>query len=432
MGHFKKIFSIFTIVSFVLFNTAAWADEGVTGYDEKDTLRQEVQILKERLRALERRLEITETKAERAQARVSVAPAAPRGGFELPEFLQDLTISGMVMTSGNYNANEPDDQLNRFHEFDATANTFQLDEVQLIFQKEPEEGIGFRTDLIFAEVADNIASGGTSSSDNLDVEQGYVSYRTSLYDHPLDIWFGKYTTLAGAEVIEDPSGYNWNITHSFLFYYTIPFTHTGVRVTYAPYDWLTVIAGVNNGWDVLTDNNNAKTLETGLGLTPYDWLSWFTSFYHGAEQSGDQGNQRSLISSVLTVTATDKLTLMVDGVYGFEEDIADVSLGTLDAEWWGIAGYLRYMLSDEWGLSLRAELFNDHDGVRTLSANGGPSTRTEQELWEFTVTTDYTLYEGLVLRAEYRHDESDKNLFQDKGNANDSQDIVSLQTIYSF
>ena len=420
MKRFQNIFSVFCVFSFLLLNIA-WADQGV---DDREELRAEIRALQERLSALERRLEKTEHQ-------VSEGPILPAERYKVPEFLHDLTISGMVASSANYNFNEPDDRLNRFHQFNSTADTFQVDETQIIFHKHPEEGIGFRTDLIFSEIADNIASGGTSSTDNVDLEQAYVNYRASVYDRPLDIWFGKYVTLAGAEVIEDPSNYNWNITHSFMFYYSIPFTHTGARATYAATDWLTAIVGVNNGWDVETDNNHAKTLETGLSLAPYDWLTWFTSFYHGAEQSGDQGNQRSMVSSVVTLKPMEKLTAMVDTVYGFEQDAVTTGI---DAEWWGIAGYLRYMLNEKWGLSGRLEFFDDNDGVRTIStsANGGPSSRTPQELWEVTITTDYQLYPGLVGRLEYRHDESDKNLFQDEGTADDSQDLVSLQFLYAF
>ncbi len=438
MNRFQKVITYLVAFSFLSLNLAL-ADQDPDSYEkkpaavkkqmedtdpEREALRAEIRALKSRLSALESRLDDTEKK-------VSEGPAWPAERYKLPEYLHDLTISGMVSSSANYNANEPNDRLNRFHQFDSTANTFQVDTAELIFHKHPEEGIGFRTDLIFGEIADNIASGGTSSSDNVDLQQAYVNYRASVYDRPLDIWFGKYVTLAGAEVIEDPSNYNWNITHSFMFYYSIPFTHTGARATYAATDWLTAIVGVNNGWDVLTDNNHAKTLETGLSLTPYDWLSWFTSFYHGAEQASDQGNQRSLVSSVLTVKPMENLTAMVNVDYTFEENA--ITPGA-NAEWYGIAGYLRYMLTEKWGLSGRVEFFNDKDGVRTVGpgANGGPTTATPQELWEFTLTTDYQLYAGLVGRLEYRHDKSDRNLFQDKGTADDSQDLVTLQFLYAF
>ncbi len=429
MKRLKKLFACYLVFMFLWLNIA-WADEGMDREGESQMLRQEIQLLKQRLTELERRLERAETRVQ-----LSEGPPLPAERYKVPDYLHDLTISGIAAASGTYNFNEPNDRLNRFHQFDNAANNFQVDTVELIFHKHPEEGVGFRTDLVFAEIADQIASTNTSSSDNMDVQQAYVNYRVSVDDRPLDLWLGKYVTLAGAEVIEDPSNYNWNITHSFMFYYAIPFAQTGARATYAPVDWATVIAGVNNGWDVVHDNNHSKTLETGLGLTPYDWLSWFTSFYHGAEQAADQGNQRSMVSSVLTLKPMENLTAMVDTVYGFEEDAVST---TQDAEWWGIAGYLRYMLTEKWGLSGRLEFFDDNDGIRTLgtsgggSANGGPGSRTPQELWEATVTTDYTLYPGLVCRLEYRHDESDQNLFQDKGTSDDSQDLVTFQALYFF
>ncbi|MBI4437067.1 MAG: outer membrane beta-barrel protein [Candidatus Omnitrophica bacterium] len=417
----KKMISLLVALSFLSLNVA-WADEDP---EETQSLRREIQELKERLSELEKRLDHAEEKV----SAVSAGPMLPAERYKLPEFMHDLTISGMAVSSVNYNANEPNNRLNTLHQFDSQANSFTLDEAQIIFHKHPEEGIGFRTDFVVGEIAQTIGSAGTSTSDDIDLEQAYVNYRASVYDRPLDIWFGKYVTLAGAEVIEDPSNYNWNITHSFLFYYAIPFTHTGVRATYAATDWLTAIVGVNNGWDAVQDNNNAKTLEAGVSITPVSWVTLFSSFYYGAEQASDEGEQRILTSNVLTLKPVESLTLMVEGTYGHEEDALGVGL---DADWAGVAGYARYMMNEKWGLVGRIEFFDDKDGARTATANG-MSARTIQELWGLTLGTDYMLYPGLVGRIEYRHDESDKNVFQDeKAEAIDSQDLVTLQFLYAF
>ena len=425
----KKIFSLFMVFS-LLFLNVAWADEDP---ENSASLRREIQELKKRLSELEERLDKAETKVNA----VSEGPMLPAERYKLPEFMHDLTISGMAVSSVNYNANEPNNRLNTLHQFDSQANSFMIDEAQIIFHKHPEEGVGFRTDFVVGEIAQTIGSNGTLTTDDIDLEQAYVNYRMSVYDRPLDIWFGKYVTLAGAEVIEDPSNTNWNITHSFLFYYAIPFTHTGVRATYAATDWLTAILGVNNGWDAEQDNNNGKTLEAGISLTPYPWLSWFTSFYYGAEQSGDEGSQRTLVSNVATIKpyeltswpSLEPLTLMLEGTYGQEEDAVAVGV---DGEWSGVAGYARYMMNEKWGLVSRLEYFNDNDGVRTATAVG-MSGRTTQELWELTLGTDYTFYPGLVGRLEYRHDDSNSNVFQDnKAKAIDSQDLVTLQFLYAF
>ena len=52
-----------------------------------------------------------------------------------------------------------------------------------------------------------------------------------------------------------------NYSRSILFGYAIPFTHTGVRATYKVNDMLTVLGGVNQGWDAFEDPNHDKTLE---------------------------------------------------------------------------------------------------------------------------------------------------------------------------
>jgi len=424
MNRFQKAMGCGLVFSFLFLNIA-WADQG---FDEEGE-RQEREALRAEIRALQGRLSELESRLDKAEKKVSEGPILPPERYKVPEYLHDLTISGMVVTSANYNANEPNNRLNTLHQFDSQANSFMIDEAQLIFHKHPEEGIGFRTDFIVGEIAQSIGSNGTLTTDDIDLEQAYVNYRASVYDRPLDIWFGKYVTLAGAEVIEDPSNYNWNATHSFMFYYSIPFTHTGVRASYAATDWLTAILGVNNGWDAEQDNNDAKTLEAGISLTPYEWLTWFTSFYYGAEQSGDEGSQRTLVSNVLTLKPSEVLTLMVNGDYGFEEDAVSPRV---NGAWYGLAGYARYMMNEKWGLSTRAEYFNDNDGVRTATANG-ISARTTQELWEWTLTTDYALYPGLVGRLEYRYDYSNADVFQDnKADKTHSQNLVTLQFLYAF
>ena len=44
---------------------------------------------------------------------------------------------------------------------------------------------------------------------------------------------GKYATHMGYEVIGGYDGYNDNFSRGFIFGYGIPFTHTGLKATYA-------------------------------------------------------------------------------------------------------------------------------------------------------------------------------------------------------
>ena len=105
-----------------------------------------------------------------------------------------------------------------------------------------------------------------------------------------------------------------------------PYTHTGVRTTYVANDVVTLIGGINNGWDQVAPIQGApgKTAELGLVLTPSPMFSLATTYLNGKEgsltsplantlpgQSTSVGTigTRSYLDMVGTINATDKLTL---------------------------------------------------------------------------------------------------------------------------
>ena len=78
----------------------------------------------------------------------------------------------------------------------------------------------------------------------------------------LTLDFGKFTTTAGAEVIE--ANKNWLYSRSLLFN-AIPLLHTGVRANLKINDMVTVQGSVVNGWNNDPDLNAWKTI--GLSAT---------------------------------------------------------------------------------------------------------------------------------------------------------------------
>ena len=129
--------------------------------------------------------------------------------------------------------------------------SFNLNQAAITVSKAPKEGFGGFINLTAGQDANVISSYGAgnaggnpyANNHNVDVTQAYASYTGG----PLTVIAGKFATLAGAEVIPGPS--NTNISRSILFGYAIPFTHTGVRLTDAVTDTVSLIAGINNGWD---------------------------------------------------------------------------------------------------------------------------------------------------------------------------------------
>src|SRR5206468_13015589 len=139
-----------------------------------------------------------------------------------------------------------------------------------------------------------------------DVPQAFLQYSSG----PLTVLAGKFVTLQGSEVIWTPT--NVNASRSILFG-AIPFTHTGVRATWALSDAVSLIAGVNNGWDQLTDANKGKTLELGATLNPIKPLSITLSGYSGKEPtSATTEGTKSSLNAVASYTVIDPLSVVLE------------------------------------------------------------------------------------------------------------------------
>ncbi|TLY62979.1 MAG: porin, partial [Gammaproteobacteria bacterium] len=278
-----------------------------------------------------------------------------------------------------------------------------------------------------------IASLGESTS-NFDVTQAFAQYAHG----PLTIIAGKFVTLAGAEVIN--STQDTNYSRSILFGYAIPFTHTGARLTYAASDQVSVIVGVNNGWDQLQDANKQKTGELGISFTPNKVFSLAAQGYSGVEQlsggtfigAGTHG-LRSLIDAVGTYNATSQLTFILNVDWGQQENVTSLVNGTsITAKWDGAAAYANYQVNDQWRLSVRAEYFDDKDGYRT---------GVIQKWKEATLTLAYLPTKFIEIRGEVRGDKSDSNAFVKDtaffsgtpgAGVTDNQASIGLEAVYKF
>jgi len=228
---------------------------------------------------------------------------------------------------------------------------------------------------------------------------------------------GKFATLAGAELITSPS--NKNYSRAWMFGWG-PYTHTGVRATYVANDKVTLIAGLNNGWDQVSSTTSSKTTELGLTLTPSGMFSLATSYYMGKEAGAAVGTRRYL-DMVGTITASDKLNFVFDYGNGSQEDA--VTVGS-KAKWTALALYANYQLNDAWRASYRHETFNDPDSFRTGLA---------QKLNSNTATVGYAVTKSMELRGEVRLDKSSINAFLPaNGPAKDDQTSYAVQAVYQF
>jgi len=278
---------------------------------------------------------------------------------------------------------------------------------------------------------------------DIDLTQAYLALTSG--EFTLDL--GKYETLAGAEVIESPSDYNFS--RSILFGYAVPFTHTGARLTFAYNGNLSLIAGLNKGWDTsATVTNNGAAFADSNTLTVEGGAAWNPSKAFGITVQGYTGQveegasfatpglfvvtparpQRSLVDTVITWHESSAWTFVLNGDSGqqtnsnYLDNFGNI-VGYGTDTWSGVAGYANYAINSVWSATLRAEYLGDYGGLRT-----GISQR-----WgEATLTLQYQPVSNVIVRAEVRGDKSNQLFFNGPTSPYYGNSQFGLETIVKW
>ncbi len=371
------------------------------------------------------------------------------------ELLKDIEVHGFASSSYVANFNDPVTGVNNNRIFDTDHNSFKFDVGELVLLKEvPNKGdVGFRTDITFGfslpegakaapgpGVTVTAPGGGTIgtfdvSDDDFDLQQGYVSWNIPVANG-LVVDFGKFNTHVGLEVFMGYDDQNWNFSRSFLYGLGQPFTHSGMRASYSFTDQFSAMAMISDGWDRTTDDNDGKTFGVQLVYSPLSNLSLLFNWAGGPEiQASDPVNEddnRNIYDWIIDWGVTDQLSFIYDISYAVEDNNSATTAGE-DAIWWGFESLVRYEFNNWFALNLRGEYFEDLGGVRT-PIQGSLGAAISEKLWEFSITPEFRVNRNLIIRAEYRHDESNINSFGD-GDADfneDSQDTISLNAMFYF
>jgi hypothetical protein len=355
-----------------------------------------------------------------------VAIGTPAYGEDPVQYLKDVAISGNIDAGYQMNLNQPkdtagDEQPSFGRVFDKNADSFVLHLAELSLVKAPESGGGFGLVLNYGADVDTI-----DVTDSKFVQQGYVYYGTG---GGSNLKLGKLATLAGAEVIE--GALNYNISRSILFGYAINFTNTGLRYTYAGVKGLTLVGGINNGWNVgggNADDNYGKTIEAQVGYSLGDLGALVVNGMYGPEASAVGHDNRSLIDVVATIKPMGGLTFVLNFDSGSQTN--GVAAGQ-DATWSGYAVYANYAFTDATSATIRAESLDDGDNF--LFSTGQPITPSQGiTMSELTLTVSHKVG-GVDWRAEYRYDKADEDVFlNDEGALKSSQSTIALAGYYAF
>jgi hypothetical protein len=366
-----------------------------------------------------------ETKPEPAKQEAPRTAESAKPVMTLDQLKEMLGLSIYLQGGYTINFSHPDPSENALRLFDHKANSFTLDLAQIQFMKDaPVGGVGYKLKVSVGETAKYIHSRGlgikdgqaAADTDVFDLTEAYLQYNAPL-GRGLKFTIGKFATFLGAEVIEAKD--NPNYSRSFLFNYAVPFTHTGLSAAYSFSDIIAVTGYLVNGWDNTDDNNTGKSYGLSVAITPMEQVSMNFNFMYGPEQASNNSNNRFIFDWVGTIKPIKNLSLILNTDYGIEQK--DANAGGRDSLWAGIAGIVKYDFTDLFGLAVRGEYFNDQDGART---------GTPQALREFTVTPEFRVAKGLIVRPEFRYDISDQNSFNNSKAK--SQFTFALGVMYTW
>ncbi len=317
------------------------------------------------------------------------APAAPATSFTYKGF----SASGYVDTFYNQNFNEPSSRFSQLQALNITANKLSLNSATGSFAYDPAP-LGFRVDIGYGRTYDSFFLSEAVHTDwSRYLLNAYVTLKPKSWKG-LQFDFGKFVTSAGAEVTE--SHLNWNYSRSLLFAFG-PYYHTGLRVTMPVTSSWTVGGQVVNGWNVVKDNNSAKTMGF-TSVNTFKKATWANTYYTGAENTGTTAGWRNFYDTALTLTPTDRISAYVN------LDIGNNKYATGGSgSFWGIAGAARFQVNKWFALSPRLEYYSDKNGFWT---------GTPQAFKEFTTTGEFKINDSFITRLEYRRDWSDQPYFQ--------------------
>ncbi|SRR5579883_228211 len=345
---------------------------------------------------------------------------------------QAVTLKGLVMGSTVYNFNHPQDNTNQLRVYDIDAGSLELDLVSLSLRHDAQRGeAGFRFDADLGPHIPMIDRSLGLEMGRIDVRQAFLTYLAPI-GSGLKIDVGKFTTPCGYELIEGPDGVSDNASHSFLFGYALPYTHTGIRLGYSIVDQLAISAMLVNGWDNSIDNNTAKTVCAQVTWTPNANANIALAGIIGPEKNANTTDERMVADLAASYKITEYLLIGVSADYGKEQndvfpgptaDSGRQNISPSDAIWKGVAGYAKAIFTDKFSVALRAEVFDDPNAVRTGTA---------QSLHEYTLTPIWQITPTLTLKSDLRYDLSSQPVFEHDGGFVTDQSTVSLNVLYSF
>jgi hypothetical protein len=345
---------------------------------------------------------------------------------ETLDFWRDTTVNLTVDGYYGYNFNRPLGGINLLRANDVLSNSFSLNQATVIFEQAPNvdagRRFGARLDLMFGQETETVQGSAVNElrpQVYRHIWQAYGTYVAPL-GKGLTVDFGKFASTLGYETNYAKDNFNYSRSYFFNF---LPFYHLGFRAKYEVNDELTVLYHLVNGINQSEDFNGFKSQHVAFVVKPGKRVTTQFNYYVGQEQRvrtsilnptfpvlptqpglspveihPEPRGRFHILDAYATFNVTDKLTFALEGDYVINR----VFRNSPPLRVTGGVAYARYQFTPHFAMAGRFEYLSDRVGL--FSGLG-------QALKEHTLTAEYKIGEGFLLRGEYRRDYSNLPFF---------------------
>jgi hypothetical protein len=360
----------------------------------------------------------------------TVQTVLPRDDSKLLGFFRDTTINVSLDGYYAYNFNNPVGRVNLLRAYDVLSNEFSFNQANIVVDHPPDAGAGRRwggrLDLQFGQATDTLQGNPANEPRPQIYRNIFQAYGTYIIPagKGITVDFGKWGSSLGIEGNYSKDQINYSRAYWFDF---LPFYHMGVRVAAPISDRFTLNYWIVNGTNQVEATNGFKDELFGFTAKPSKSVVWTMNYYIGQEHpdravvpptspipvqpglsfvaiSPAPNGKTHIFDSYVTWQATPKLSFALEGDYFIQRLWKNEAPGQSSAPSHvaGGAAYVRYQLAPKIALATRAEYLSDR---------GGLFSGLTQALKENTVTFDYSLADGFLMRYEWRRDFSNKPSF---------------------
>jgi hypothetical protein len=332
-----------------------------------------------------------------------------------PVWIAALTLTGYTEAFYQWNVNDPANGLTNFRGFDNRHNSFTI--ANAVLDAAASEGaasarlalqLGHTPETYYlAEPSSPGAPGAGSTSASVwkYLQQANVGLKSEI---GLTVEVGIFLSPIGPEGIAVKDQWNWSRSNLF---FGLPFYHTGLRLSYALADGLTVMLTPCNGWNSVVDNNAEKSVAVELSWTR-GGLSAHLLYMTGVErpEGAPEGEPwRHLFDAYAVWQIHPRFAFLLHGDAGFEPN----DVGT--SSWWAAAVAARFQADPRLYLAARGDFFQE-----TVPGDAGAIFWPSQWVSSQTATVDFRPHDQVSVRLEYRHDEAVDSMFFEGAVATDA------------